>query len=193
MSLFGKIEINAPVNTIIIIIFTTHDPSRHAGKEQTHTADIELAGDLIKLEAHFEKPPKVHNDDRRRREELSRFHADLLDAEERADVLQNARVDGSSLVLERVTKLPHGWRKFKVHKEILGVGGADAEVVGVERLPVEGEPGEGDSIVITIVYDSEAQYHAMVGGHKHEYVYDSTGYTFLTFLLVESSHGRSCR
>lgn len=127
-----------------IQVFTTHNPSRLSREDQNHTAHVELPADLVRLEAHFEKPPRVHNDDRLRRKELSQLHADLSDPKKCADVLRNARCDGRVFALEHVTELPHGRRKIMVQKETAGLCSADVGVAGVEHLSLEDNSRAGD-------------------------------------------------
>ena len=141
--LYPMFDLCTVTKTKIPISHHSHfNPSRSSRRAQNDMADIELPADLIRLEAHFEKPPRVHNDDRRRREELSKLHTDLSDPEKCAEMLQSALFDGSVFVLERVTELPHGWRKITVQKETVGVN--DAVVVGVEQLSLEDSSRAGD-------------------------------------------------
>ena len=117
--------------------------SRLAKTEREETAEVELAADLVKLETHFQKPPKVHNDDRRRRQELSVIRSDIANPEKRCKVLQGVKVEGASLVLERVTELAHGWKKIRVQKATADLqGGCDGgEVYGMDRLSLGGMQG----------------------------------------------------
>ncbi|KAK7097418.1 glutathione S-transferase C-terminal domain-containing protein-like isoform X2 [Littorina saxatilis] len=122
-----------------------HNVKAHSGQKKDDAAVVELPADLLKLEAHYEKPPKIHNDDRQRRQELSRLKADFSDAENHTDVLQSVRVDGSHLVLERKTELSHGWRKICVRKEINGVCKGADETAGMAGLSLQDESRIGMS------------------------------------------------
>lgn len=80
---------------------------------------LQLPTDLIRLDSHLEKPPKVHNDDRMRRQELAQLQADVADPSRRQDLLKEMTLEKSRLTLERMTGLHHGWRKIRVDKALV--------------------------------------------------------------------------
>ncbi|XP_076467808.1 glutathione S-transferase C-terminal domain-containing protein-like [Babylonia areolata] len=122
--------------------------SRSVHQKEEHDRHVALPADLIKLEAHFEKPAKVHNDDRQRRSELAALQAAMDDPKTREEVVRNCRMDAGRLVLERVIPLPHGYRQIRVEKEGVDVGvvegAGDAEQLASSLLDksVEGKVSE---------------------------------------------------
>ncbi|XP_025085761.1 glutathione S-transferase C-terminal domain-containing protein-like [Pomacea canaliculata] len=86
--------------------------------ENGNPIQVQFSGDLVKLEAHFAKPPRVHNDDRWRRDELTKLQADTKDDEKYLTLIKSVKVEKSLFSFEKVTILPHGCRKFRVEKDI---------------------------------------------------------------------------
>ncbi|KAK7473499.1 hypothetical protein BaRGS_00035252 [Batillaria attramentaria] len=99
----------------------------------------ELPMDLLRLESHFEKPPKVHNDNRMQRQELARLQADVSDPGKCGDVLKEVRVEKSHLLVERVTRLHHGWRKIHVDKALRNSVQCGGDCDGVNNRDTVGE------------------------------------------------------
>ncbi|XP_071088238.1 glutathione S-transferase C-terminal domain-containing protein-like [Haliotis cracherodii] len=86
----------------------------------TGKLEVELPQDLMKLEAHFLKPPKIHNDDKMRRAVLKEVKEEMNDEKTRGQILKTCKLRTNSFLLEKEKKFPHGNRTFKLVKHFSG-------------------------------------------------------------------------
>ncbi|XP_067663724.1 glutathione S-transferase C-terminal domain-containing protein-like [Haliotis asinina] len=83
-------------------------------------SEVELPQDLLKLEAHFLKPPKIHNDDKMRRAVLKEVKEEMSDEKMRSQILKNCTLRRNSFLLVKEKKFPHGNRTFRLVKHFSG-------------------------------------------------------------------------
>lgn len=86
----------------------------------TGKLEVELPQDLMKLEAHFLKPPKIHNDDKMRRAVLKEVKEEMNDEKTRGQILKTCKMRTNSFLLEKEKKFPHGNRTFRLVKHFSG-------------------------------------------------------------------------
>ncbi|XP_046581966.1 glutathione S-transferase C-terminal domain-containing protein-like [Haliotis rubra] len=82
----------------------------------TGKSEVELPQDLLKLEAHFLKPPKIHNDDKMRRAVLKEVKEEMGDEKTRSQILKNCTLRRNSFLLVKEKQFPHGNRTFRLVK-----------------------------------------------------------------------------
>ncbi|KAK6172982.1 hypothetical protein SNE40_016526 [Patella caerulea] len=80
--------------------------------------EVEIPVNLMKLEMHFEKPPKIHNDHKLKKALLVKNREQILNPESGTEFLENGCKKGSQFLIECDITLPHGLQRYRVFKNV---------------------------------------------------------------------------
>lgn len=98
-------EVELPNTISVLISYVRNLPSASKGDNSQFTVD--LPEDVMKLEWHFQKPPRIHNDDKLKRKLATTFHKE-------ADSF-NFQTDLSQFKFEREIQNPHHVLKYRIN------------------------------------------------------------------------------